>query len=1002
MKDPRRHTLLLPFLACALLVAADGGQGVSDSTRPDPSNARNAEYAQDQELALGSGGRRLALLDGARADGWLGSSPSLNRRLDLVPWGVGNQPIWSPFDRWLEVLSRAPVVQVDIPFPLVSDGQFVWGPDVGAFDLRSFLKAHNSPLEPYAPEIELWSSYSSVSPKVLLAVLEVRDGLFHFLPRGTSPEEIRARIEDTATDLAMAYYEHLYLWGSRRPHGEASPPAGPALVFKDKSVALLDRDLPSGTVAVAAALSEGNDIFDFQRQVSPYGGAGSFRGVLGALFPEVNPLDTSTAVNPAGPPPGDLLQFPFPLGATWTASGPHSWYGGSYPPPYSSIDFFTGGATCAKPPNLYTVAAATGDSFRPSGYRCWVEVDHGNGWVTSYYHLKNSYSGSRIGRNGKLGTIACEICAGGFATGPHVHFSLKYNGAYVSLEGVNLSGWTVHVGNQPYTSGSFVRRQVSLPAYSEILNDYHTYFGIANTSLRFYGTSSNDIDRVKIRMTDLTIGPPADVGGEDFTIEWWMKALPGENASPPVECGPNESWRLGNILLDRDRFGQDRDYGVSIAGDRLVFGVTGNGTDALSLCGSSPITDGVWHHVAIQRRRSDGWMWIFVDGALDASSDGPDGDVSYPNDAVPLEACNGPCSNDPFLVIGAEKHGLDQGALSFSGWLDELRFSNVLRYQQSFLRPETPFHADANTLALLPLDDSPGRTAFDVSGYPGGPSNGSIYRGGSPAVPEWSDDTPFNQTAPPPTTETPTATPTPTETATETATATATPTAPSSPTPTETPAPEGTQTATPTATTSSQTFIDVPPDYWAYEEIEALFKANYIAGCSAEPRMYCPEGAMSRAESAVFVERGVHGAGWVPDPPTEQVFADIPIGEDQAWYAKWATALWYDGFTAGCNEEPRMFCADFKHSRAEGAVFFLRMLHGADYWPPEAGEAVFADVPVGEQAQWYSDWIYAAYDDDLLLPCAESPDLLYCPEDPLTRATAAYMMVQAKGGLPLP
>jgi hypothetical protein len=60
------------------------------------------------------------------------------------------------------------------------------------------------------------------------------------------------------------------------------------------------------------------------------------------------------------------------------------------------------------------------------------------------------------------------------------------------------------------------------------------------------------------------------------------------------------------------------------------------------------------------------------------------------------------------------------------------------------------------------------------------------------------------------------------------------------------------------------TFADVPADHWAYQYIEALYREGYIAGCSAEPLLYCPQATMTRAESAVFVERGIHGAGYLP------------------------------------------------------------------------------------------------------------------------------------------
>jgi hypothetical protein len=67
--------------------------------------------------------------------------------------------------------------------------------------------------------------------------------------------------------------------------------------------------------------------------------------------------------------------------------------------------------------------------------------------------------------------------------------------------------------------------------------------------------------------------------------------------------------------------------------------------------------------------------------------------------------------------------------------------------------------------------------------------------------------------------------------------------------------------------TESQTpiFDDVPYGHWAFDYINALFNAGYVAGCSATPRLYCPDNILSRAESAVFVLRGQYGA--IPDPP---------------------------------------------------------------------------------------------------------------------------------------
>jgi hypothetical protein len=265
--------------------------------------------------------------------------------------------------------------------------------------------------------------------------------------------------------------------------------------------------------------------------------------------------------------------------------------------------------------------------------------------------------------------------------------------------------------------------------------------GGAGYALRFHGNGVNDIDRVKVQIDDpLTTapGPPADVGATDFTLEFWVRALAAENPAPAVACGANNNWIYGNIAVDRDRYNQGRAFGLSIAGGVVVFGVVGEGTGSLTLCGTSNVLDSQWHHIAVQRRRADGWLWLYVDGRLEAQGDGPDGDMSYPDNGVPGNFCGGPCINsDPYLVLGAEKHDAGPQFPSFAGWLDEFRLSNVLRYTAAFTRPAAPFLPDANTAALYHFDEGSGDVILDTSGASGGPSHGVRRFGGSPAGPEW-------------------------------------------------------------------------------------------------------------------------------------------------------------------------------------------------------------------------------------------------------------------------
>jgi hypothetical protein len=186
-------------------------------------------------------------------------------------------------------------------------------------------------------------------------------------------------------------------------------------------------------------------------------------------------------------------------------------------------------------------------------------------------------------------------------------------------------------------------------------------------------------------------------------------------------------------------------------------------------------------------------------------------------------------------------------------------------------------------------------------------------------------------------------------------------------------------------------FADVVADYPLRGDIEALYQAGYTAGCTTDPLRFCPEQTMNRAESAVFVERGIHTAAYDPPAPAVQVFADVPL---DSWAAKWVNGLWGDQFTSGCGSDPLVFCPWQANTRAEGSVFFLRMLRGPGYSPPRPATQTFADVPLDT---WFAPWVEMAYQDGLIPPCATSPDLRFCPNDPLTRAMAAHMMVQARG-----
>jgi glucose/arabinose dehydrogenase len=255
------------------------------------------------------------------------------------------------------------------------------------------------------------------------------------------------------------------------------------------------------------------------------------------------------------------------------------------------------------------------------------------------------------------------------------------------------------------------------------------------TSLRFFGNGAGDVDRVKIKID--SPARPADVGATSFTLEWWMRAVPGDNASDDVTCNANDGWITGNILFDRDVHGDGEhgDFGVSLTGGRIAFGVSVGGTGN-TICGTTDVADDVWHHVAVTRRRSDGRLRVYVDGVLDAEGPGnvgPNENVSYEDNRQTSYP-----ESDPYLVIGAEKHDAGAAYPSYRGWIDEIRLSTVERYTGTgFTRPFGLFIPDGSTAALYHFDEGAGDAINDSSA---GGSHGLRRYGGNPAGPQWSSD----------------------------------------------------------------------------------------------------------------------------------------------------------------------------------------------------------------------------------------------------------------------
>jgi fibronectin type 3 domain-containing protein len=180
-------------------------------------------------------------------------------------------------------------------------------------------------------------------------------------------------------------------------------------------------------------------------------------------------------------------------------------------------------------------------------------------------------------------------------------------------------------------------------------------------------------------------------------------------------------------------------------------------------------------------------------------------------------------------------------------------------------------------------------------------------------------------------------------------------------------------------------FDDVPDGYWAEDYIYRLHASGITIGCSQVPPLYCPEQNVTRAEMAVFLERGLNDPGYLPPPGNGALFADVPI---TYWAVNWIEQLYTDGITVGCDTSPLRYCPDQSVTRAEMSAFLLRAKYGAGFSPPIVTESQFADVPL---THWAVNWVARLAADGITTGVTPTQ---FNPEGFVTRAQMAAFLVR--------
>lgn len=185
-------------------------------------------------------------------------------------------------------------------------------------------------------------------------------------------------------------------------------------------------------------------------------------------------------------------------------------------------------------------------------------------------------------------------------------------------------------------------------------------------------------------------------------------------------------------------------------------------------------------------------------------------------------------------------------------------------------------------------------------------------------------------------------------------------------------------------------FKDVTDLNPARNYIESIYHAGITGGRATNPLYYCPNSAVTRAQMAVFLMRGIRGASYSPPTATGTMFNDISTG---SFAAAFIEAFSTEGITTGCGGGN--FCPNGLVTRAQMAVFLLRAEHGAGYTPPAATGTMFTDAPTSHP---FTAWIEQLANEGVTSGCGGGN---FCPNNPVTRAQMA-VFIQRVFNLPMP
>lgn len=360
-------------------------------------------------------------------------------------------------------------------FKIIPDSELVYGPMSILLDLEAFIRSQGGYLASYQQDVDgetlnaaqiirrVAQNYS-VSPRLLLAVLEYRSGWL------TNPHPDPATLD---VPLGVNDYWHIGLyrqltWAANALNqGYYRWRAGAVSdwLLADGSVVPVDPSINAATAGVQNLFAQLDAYPAWLQDVSPNGLFKAYSQLFGYPFDQaIEPLVPENLIQPP-------MQLPFGSGEIWAfTGGPHGgWDVGSA---WAALDFAPPGeAQGCVVSEFWVTAVADGLILRAHNGAVIQDLDgdgyEQTGWTVLYMHIESRdrvRAGAYLRAGERIGYASCE---GGLSSGTHLHLARRFNGEWIPADGsvpFILDGW-VSSGTGIEYDGYLTRNGVTVEAF---------------------------------------------------------------------------------------------------------------------------------------------------------------------------------------------------------------------------------------------------------------------------------------------------------------------------------------------------------------------------------------------------------------------------------------------------------------------------------------------------------------------------------------------------------